>query len=289
MNTKWPNNLSSKYIRPAGRIYLYKISVSYGDKAVKNGRICLPAVLLMLHAQPSAYAPMPDGAANQHILALWSQSLKFDCFQGRQRKLKKLCTHRERHRNSQIYKRNARYPLYADAIIRKEQLMKKKLLALAMALFLVLGASACSEQTGTQASPSQTGLSPTQTADSGEAGNSAAATLPTQDDPYTWYEALDKNSDKGYDVSSIVSVDDLGRVLRSAGSELEGKSVGIFYTHANGFHAGNIKGIFDVSKIMAEYGPDVLFHQDTPISPNNTEHYWGILPNCDRMDGTRRR
>ena len=56
--------------------------------------------------------------------------------------------------------------------------MKKKLLALAMALFLVLGASACSEQTGTQASPSQTGLSPTQTADSGEAGNSAAATLP---------------------------------------------------------------------------------------------------------------
>ena len=55
--------------------------------------------------------------------------------------------------------------------------MKKKLLALAMALFLVLGASACSEQTGTQASPSQTGLSPTQTADSGEAGNSAAATL----------------------------------------------------------------------------------------------------------------
>ena len=153
--------------------------------------------------------------------------------------------------------------------------MKKKLLALAMALFLVLGASACSEQTGTQASPSQTGLSPTQTADSGEAGNSAAATLPTQDDPYTWYEALDKNSDKGYDVSSIVSVDDLGRVLRSAGSELEGKSVGIFYTHANGFHAGNIKGIFDVFKIMAEYGPDVLFHQDTPISPNNTEHYWG--------------
>lgn len=153
--------------------------------------------------------------------------------------------------------------------------MKKKLLALATALFLVLGASACSEQTGTQASPSQTGLSPTQTADSGEAGNSAAATLPTQDDPYTWYEALDKNSDKGYDVSSIVSVDDLGRVLRSAGSQLEDKSVGIFYTQANGFHAGNIKGIFDVSKIMAEYGPDVLFHQDTPISPNNTEHYWG--------------
>ncbi len=86
MNIKWPNNLSSKYIRPAGRIYLYKISVSYGDKAVKNGRICLPAVLLMLHAQPGTYAPMPDGAANQHILALWSQSLKFDCFQGRQKK-----------------------------------------------------------------------------------------------------------------------------------------------------------------------------------------------------------
>lgn len=153
--------------------------------------------------------------------------------------------------------------------------MKKKLLALATALFLVLGASACSEQTGTQASPSQTGLSPTQTADSGEAGNSAAATLPTQDDPYTWYEALDKNSDKGYDVSSIVSVDDLGRVLRSAGSQLEDKSVGIFYTQANGFHAGNISGIYDVSKIMAEYGADIIFHQDTPISPNNTEHWWG--------------
>ena len=153
--------------------------------------------------------------------------------------------------------------------------MKKKLLALATALFLVLGASACSEQTGTQASPSQTGLSPTQTADSGEAGNSAAATLPTQDDPYTWYEALDKNSDKGYDVSSIVSVDDLGRVLRSAGSQLEDKSVGIFYTQANGFHAGNISGIYDVSKIMAEYGADIIFHEDTPISPNNTEHWWG--------------
>lgn len=153
--------------------------------------------------------------------------------------------------------------------------MKKKLLALAMALFLMLTASACSEQTDTQASPSQTGLTPTQTADSGEASNSATTTLPTQDDPYTWYEALDKNNDKGYDISSIVSVDDLGRVLRSAGSELEGKSVGIFYTQANGFHAGNISGIYDVSKIMAEYGSDIIFHEDTPISPNNTEHWWG--------------
>ena len=154
--------------------------------------------------------------------------------------------------------------------------MKKKVLALALTLFMALSVTAGTNgQTGAQVSPSQTGLAPDQTAQSPEASNSAEATLPTQDDPYKWYEELDKNSDKGYDVTSLVTIDDVGRVLKSAGSELENKSVGIFYTQANGFHSGLISGIYDVTKIMAEYGPDVIFHEDTPVSPNNNEHWWG--------------
>lgn len=102
--------------------------------------ICLPAVLLMLHAQPGTYAPMPDGAANQHILALRSQSLKFDCFQDRQKKAQEALHPLGTTQKTGKFTKGMRgIPWYADAIIRKEQLMKKKLLALAMALFLVLG------------------------------------------------------------------------------------------------------------------------------------------------------
>lgn len=154
--------------------------------------------------------------------------------------------------------------------------MYKKIMVLFLSLLIALTASACtSVPTGASASNSQTGLSPSQTADSTEGSNTAAATLPTQDDPYKWYEELDKNSDKGYDVCSLVSVDSLGRILKAAGSELEDKTVGIFYTQANGFHANLISGIYDVTKIMAEYGPDAIFHEDTPVSPNNNEHWWG--------------
>lgn len=94
-----------------------------------------------------------------------------------------------------------------------------------------------------------------------------------QDNPYEWIEANDKYNDAGYNNLNMVSVDEYGRVSLTAVDDKDDKEVGMFYHVAQGFHY--TRGIYDVEKIIAEYGQDAVFKEASKISPNNQEHYWG--------------
>lgn len=96
-----------------------------------------------------------------------------------------------------------------------------------------------------------------------------------QDDIYKWIDENDKYASNGYDIKDMVSVDEYGRVTLSVGDKKEEKSVGMFYHVSQGFHRGSMRDIYDVSKIIAEYGTDKVFKEKSRISPNNMEHFWG--------------
>ena len=97
-----------------------------------------------------------------------------------------------------------------------------------------------------------------------------------QDDIYKWVEENDKYADTGYNTLNMVSVDEHGRVFMTATGVQEGKEVGVFYHLSQGFFKGTtMSGIYDVSKLIAEYGPDKVFKQFDRKSPNNKEHFWG--------------
>ena len=96
-----------------------------------------------------------------------------------------------------------------------------------------------------------------------------------QDDKYEWVEENDKYASLGYDTSNMVAVDELGRVTMPYTTEND-KQIGIFYHLSEGFFKSTIgSGIYDVSKIIEEYGPDKVFKEKDRISPNNKSHYWG--------------
>ena len=151
--------------------------------------------------------------------------------------------------------------------------MMKKLLICLLALCMALSAAACSPD-GTESSPSSTGLAP-------ETGAAATPTPeptpePTvidQENPFEWLEEYDRGAVKGYDVLNITGVDSLGRVINTAAAKDESKSVGIFYTAGMGF--SKVDGIYDISKLLEEYGEHLVFYEDSELSPAEAEHWWG--------------
>lgn len=82
-------------------------------------------------------------------------------------------------------------------------------------------------------------------------------------------------SDMEYTVNNTVSIDSLGRVTLSTDGKKTDKTryVGIFFFCAVGNHASGV-GVYDVTKILNEYGRD-FFNTDTEISPANYSHHWG--------------
>ena len=149
----------------------------------------------------------------------------------------------------------------------------KKLLVYLLAL-CTLGTTAACSPGGAKNSPSATGLEP----QTGAALPPAPEPTPTptvidQDNPFEWLEEYDRGAVKGYDNLNITGVDALGRIIKAAGAKDEKKSVGIFYTAAMGFH--NNKGIYDITKLLEEYGEELVFYQNSELSPENAEHWWG--------------
>ena len=82
-------------------------------------------------------------------------------------------------------------------------------------------------------------------------------------------------TEQEYTINNTVAVDSLGRVTVSADGEKTDKQryVGIFFFCAVGNHASGV-GVYDVTKILKEYGRD-FFDTDTEISPANYSHHWG--------------
>ena len=77
----------------------------------------------------------------------------------------------------------------------------------------------------------------------------------------------------GYNVNMLVGFDEYGRSLTPVSARREDKDVGIFYFLWLGQH-GTSK-IYDISKILPEYGQDVLFHtDDRKVSPAGEFHWW---------------
>lgn len=77
-----------------------------------------------------------------------------------------------------------------------------------------------------------------------------------------------------FDQCNTVGVDQFGRKVESVGGFDKEKQVGIFYFPWVG--QGYADDIYDATKIMEQYGQDVLFYQDVPkVSPAGHFHYWG--------------
>ena len=94
-----------------------------------------------------------------------------------------------------------------------------------------------------------------------------------QENPYEWLDEYDAGKEKGYANLAMVGVDDYGRVVAPATAEKEDKAVGIFYLLLYGTFPP--EKIYDVEKIIAQHGTDAVFKEDSAISPNGQEHYWG--------------
>ena len=143
--------------------------------------------------------------------------------------------------------------------------MRKKLLICLLALIMLSSAAACSPE-GTDISPSATGLEP----QPGAALPPAPEPTPTptvidQDNPFEWREEYDRGAVKGYDNLNITGVDALGRVIDAAAAKNQDYSVGMFYNAANGF--AKVEGIYDITKLLEEYGEELVFYQNSALSP----------------------
>ena len=151
--------------------------------------------------------------------------------------------------------------------------MRKKLLICLLALIMLSSAAACSPE-GTDISPSATGLAPqTEAAVTPTPEPTPTPTVIDQDNPFEWLEEYDRGAVKGYDNLNITGVDALGRVIDAAAAKNQDYSVGMFYNAANGF--AKVEGIYDITKLLEEYGEELVFYQNSELSPENAEHWWG--------------
>lgn len=108
---------------------------------------------------------------------------------------------------------------------------------------------------------------------SSSSSNSSSSDIP--DTPIVREQDTRSITEQEYTINNTVAVDSLGRVTLSADGEKNDKTryVGIFFFCAVGNHASGT-GIYDVTKILEEYGRD-FFDTDTEISPANYSHHWG--------------
>ena len=86
----------------------------------------------------------------------------------------------------------------------------------------------------------------------------------------------DENMDIYADSTNLlIGMDQFGRTF-DVQSGTEDKEVGMFFWLWQGPHSPTQQnGNYDATKILAEYGEDVLFHQDSEVSPANQLHFWG--------------
>ena len=151
--------------------------------------------------------------------------------------------------------------------------MFKKLMICLLTLCLTGSFAACTPGE-IQSSPSSTGLSPEATLTPAPTPEpTPKPTVIDQENPHEWLEEYDRGAVKGYDNLSITGIDSLGRVIKTSASELSDKSVGMFYSAGMGF--AKLDGIYDITKLMEEYGKDVVFYENSELSPENAEHWWG--------------
>jgi dienelactone hydrolase len=85
-------------------------------------------------------------------------------------------------------------------------------------------------------------------------------------------EVMDLYED-GYNNNMIVGFDEYGRTVPAAAGKKDKRDVGIFYFLWLGQPQSS--DIYDVSKIIAEQGQDIVFHEEGgKISPNGQAHWW---------------
>ncbi len=78
----------------------------------------------------------------------------------------------------------------------------------------------------------------------------------------------------GLNMNMLVGIDEWGRTVEPIIGERPKRDVGIFYWMWEGTQRST--KIYDSSKIAAmENGIDILLRSNTPVSPANTEHWWG--------------
>lgn len=74
----------------------------------------------------------------------------------------------------------------------------------------------------------------------------------------------------------LVGMDQFGRTFDvQAGTRK--KQVGMFFWLWQGYHYahGQMNDAYDATKILEKYGADVLFRQDSSVSPAGQFHFWG--------------
>ena len=130
----------------------------------------------------------------------------------------------------------------------------------------------------TKTAPADTG-SPTQ-----EVTQEPAPT-PTQDitpEPTKGFEIIGPQAGSvdiyadGDSSKLLVGIDQFGRTFDvQAGTRK--KQVGMFFWLWQGYHYahGQMNDAYDATKILEKYGMDVLFREDSSVSPAGQFHFWG--------------
>lgn len=160
--------------------------------------------------------------------------------------------------------------------------MKKKWLLLlgligTLTLVLTLGTS-CGGDSGSGTTTDSGTNSTTPDATNGEPpGQTEEATVSTgetETETETPNEIIDGSLvfENGYNANMLVGFDEYGRVVQPTSARKEDKDVGIFYFLWLG--TPHFDDIYDISKILEEHGKNVLFYEDTPVSPALQPHWW---------------
>lgn len=82
---------------------------------------------------------------------------------------------------------------------------------------------------------------------------------------------------KGESTDLLIGIDQFGRTFDVQVGEKKDKQVGMFFWLWNGFHRmhNQQNDNYDATKILSQYGKDVLFKQDVKESPLYQFHFWG--------------
>ncbi len=132
-----------------------------------------------------------------------------------------------------------------------------------------VGASETMPTSDTTPDTSPNTLAPSETAAPTEVPTEPETTPPAPERTETEMDIYQN----GYTNSLVVGFDEYGRSVPAVSARREDKEVGIFYFLWLGQHGTD--QIYDISHIRAEYGDDVLFHQDVPgVSPAIAFHWW---------------
>lgn len=150
------------------------------------------------------------------------------------------------------------------------------LLACLLSLSSLLLLASCKGGNGEE-TPTETlaGDTPTEAPTQAPAEETQPDTLPETQEEITEVKETRTEMDvygNSYNTNMLVGFDEQGHLVDAVSSEKENHQVGIFYFLWLGQPFSN--DIYDVSKILEEYGKDVAFHKDVKESPNGQAHWW---------------